>query len=85
MDRHTAVVARPQGDPHGPIYCQGHDEPVVVVGVLADEIDTSGARTSSSGGWPKISANFFTVARAMGIWAIMDSSAGFGLCDGIEL
>ena len=36
---HPAVVAWPHRDPDRPIDGQGHDEPVVVVGVFADEVD----------------------------------------------
>jgi len=37
--RHAAVAARPQRDPHRSIDGQRQDEAVVVVGVLADQID----------------------------------------------
>ncbi len=42
MDRHAAVVAGPQGDPHRPVNGQRQHEAVVVVGMLADEVDPAG-------------------------------------------
>src|SRR5215471_9668418 len=41
IDRELAVVARRQGDPGRKADRGGHDEAVIVVGVLADQVDAS--------------------------------------------
>src|SRR5262245_10662652 len=42
IDRELAVIARRQGDPCRKADRGGHDEAVIVVGVLADQVDASG-------------------------------------------
>src|SRR5262245_2416013 len=42
IDRELAVIARRQGDPGRKADRGGHDESVIVVGVLADQVDASG-------------------------------------------
>src|SRR6266545_2887918 len=42
IDRELAVIARRQGDPGRKADRGGHDEAVIVVGVLADQVDASG-------------------------------------------
>ena len=39
-----------QGDPQCPVNCHRQAEAVVVVGVLANQIDAAGARTTNAGG-----------------------------------
>ena len=49
----SPIAARPQGDPHRPVDGQRQHEAVVIVGVLPDEVDSSGARTAHCGAVPK--------------------------------
>src|SRR5215510_653206 len=42
IDRELALIARRQGDPGRKADRGGHDEAVIVVGVLADQVDASG-------------------------------------------
>src|SRR5215475_3664745 len=42
IDRELAVIARRQGDPGRKADRGGHDESVIVVGVLADQVDAPG-------------------------------------------
>ena len=53
VDIHAAVASRPQGDPGGPIDGQRQHEAVVVIGVLADQVDSPRGPHDKSGGLPK--------------------------------
>ena len=54
---HQAVIAQADGDAGLVVDGAGQHEAVVVVGVLADEVDAVGARTSRSGCCSNCSAN----------------------------
>src|SRR5215475_5753236 len=43
IDRELPVIARGQGDPGRKADRGGHDEAVIVVGVLTDQVDASGS------------------------------------------
>ena len=53
VDLHAAVAARPQGDPGGPIDGQRQHEAVVVIGVLADQVDSPRGPHDKRGACPK--------------------------------